>query len=592
MKTERTVIKGGEFLLKTVAADSIFTPENYTEEQQMLRGAVRDFLNREIEPYKEIFDSKEGVEKAPEILEKMGRLGFLAISVPESIGGMGCDIKTDLAASEIMSEGFSFSQTLGVQRGLGVNTILFYGTDAQKNKYLNDILIGKLKCSYCLTEPGAGSDANSGKTKATLSEDGKHYILNGQKMWITNAGFADVFSVFCKIEDDENISCLLIEKEWGVQLGPEENKMGIHGSSTRQVFFDNVRVPIENLLGERNKGFKIAMNALNMGRLMIGVAGSAIGKRAFNLGVQYANQRVQFKKAIVSFGAIQEKIANMAIHIYALESGWNRLAGDMDALYEEYVTQGIDPLTTKQKVAQEFAAECSMIKVFGSEVEQFVVDEALQMHGGMGYSGDSEISIHYRNIRGNRIYEGTNEINRLVIPGTILKYAVKGKLPLMEHAMKVFQELQSDTLTPADSDEPLEKFTFDFLANCKKAVMLICGQAMQKFQQDIQDEQEVLSRLADCITQVYLLEAVLLRTIKSKQQNQKIREAISLLFMNLSSDLIKAAGKEVIFAATEGDMALSSIKSINRLVQLPVYDIIATRKVIAAHFIEENQYKI
>jgi len=278
-----------------------------------------------------------------------------------------------------------------VQRGLGVNTILFYGTEAQKAKYLDDILVGKLKCSYCLTEPGAGSDAGSGKTKATLSEDGKHYILSGQKMWITNAGFADIFSVFCKIEDDDNLSCLIVEKEWGVVLGPEENKLGIHGSSTRQVFFDNVKVPVANLLGERNKGFKIAMNALNMGRLMIGVAGSAIGKRSFNIGIQYANQRIQFKKPISSFGAIQEKIAKMAVKLYALESGWNRLGGDMDILFDKFIAQGIDPLTTKQKVAQEFAAECSMIKVFGSEVEQFVVDEALQMHGGMGFSGDSVI---------------------------------------------------------------------------------------------------------------------------------------------------------------------------------------------------------
>ncbi|MEW7289236.1 acyl-CoA dehydrogenase family protein [Aquimarina sp. 2304DJ70-9] len=592
MESKLKTMKGGEFLIKTSDPNTIFTPEDYTEEHHMLREAIRDFINKEIEPLKEVFDSKEGIEVTPKILEKLGALGFLAISAPESIGGMGCDIKTDLAASEIMSESFSFSQTLGVQRGLGVNTILFYGTEAQKAKYLDNILTGKLKCSYCLTEPGAGSDANSGKTKAVLSEDGKHYILNGQKMWITNAGFADIFSVFCKIEGDENLSCLIVEKEWGVKLGVEENKLGIHGSSTRQVFFENVKVPVENLLGERNKGFKIAMNALNMGRLMIGIAGSAIGKRTFRLGVQYANQRIQFKKPISSFGAIQEKIAKMATYIYAIESGWNRLAGDMDVLFDEFIADGLEPLKAKQQVAQEFAAECSMIKVFGSEIEQFVVDEALQMHGGMGFSGESEISIHYRNIRGNRIYEGTNEINRLVIPGTIMKYALKGKLPLMQSAMQAFQDLQSGNLNPADKNKPFGEFAFDFLNNCKKAALLISGQAMQKFQQDIQEEQEVLSRLADIITQLYVLEGVILRTLKNKEKNKAIREAISSTFMHESSDLIKVAAKEIISAVADGDMALMTIKAINKLVQLPVSNIIADRRTIAAHFIQENQYKI
>ncbi len=592
MNSKLDIIKGGEFLIKTSDPSTVFTPEDYTEEQHMLRGAIRDFINKEIEPLKQTFDSKDGIEITPSILEKLGELGFLAISVPESIGGMGCDIKTDLAASEIMSDSFSFSQTLGVQRGLGVNTILFYGTKAQKEKYLDYILSAKLKCSYCLTEPGAGSDANSGKTKAVLSDDGKHYILNGQKMWITNAGFADIFSVFCKIEDDENLSCLIVEKEWGVKLGVEEHKLGIHGSSTRQVFFEDIKVPVENLLGERNKGFKIAMNALNMGRLMIGIAGSAIGKRAFRLGVQYANQRIQFKKPISSFGAIQEKIAKMATKIYAIESGWNRLAGDMDNLYDEFIAEGIEPLKAKQQVAQEFAAECSIIKVFGSEIEQFVVDEALQMHGGMGFSGDSEISIHYRNIRGNRIYEGTNEINRLVIPGTIMKYALKGKLPLMQSALQAFQDLQSGNLIPANSTKPFGEFALHFLDNCKKSAILVSGQAMHKFQQAIQEEQEVLSRLSDIITQVYTLEGVLLRTLKCKNQNQDIREAMCKIYMHAVADHLKIAAKEVVFATTKEDTASTTLKAINRLIQLPVHNIIEDRRAIATHFIQENKYKI
>lgn len=379
MNTTNKITKGGGFLVETIAPDSIFTPEEYTEEQEMLRKSIRDFINQEIEPNKEIFDSKAGIALAPEKLEKFGALGFLGLSVPEKFGGFGCDIKTDLAASEVMSDSFAFAQTLGIQRGLGVNTILFYGNKDQQSKYLEGIISGKIKCSYCLTEPGAGSDANSGKTKAVYSEDGKHFILNGQKMWITNSGFADVFSVFCKIEDDPHLSCLIVEKEWGVKLGAEEKKLGIHGSSTRQVFFENVKVPVENLLGERNKGFKIAMNALNMGRLSVGIAGCAISKRGFKLGVSYANERIQFGKPISSFGAIQEKIAKMACNIFALESAWNRLGGDMDNLIEMSLEQGVDILSAKQKAAEEFAIECAMIKIMGSEIEAFVVDEALQM---------------------------------------------------------------------------------------------------------------------------------------------------------------------------------------------------------------------
>ncbi|MCK8523735.1 acyl-CoA dehydrogenase family protein [Aquimarina sp. D1M17] len=593
METKSTTVKGGEFLIRSSLPESVFTPEDYTEEHKMLRDAIRDFINKEIEPLKETFDSKEGTKLAPEILEKLGELGFLAISAPESIGGMGCDIKTNLAASEVMSDSFSFSQTLGVQRGLGVNTILFYGSNEQKTKYLDKILTGKLKCSYCLTEPGAGSDANSGKTKATLSEDGKHYILNGQKMWITNAGFADIFSVFCKIDDDENLSCLIVEKEWGVQLGAEENKLGIHGSSTRQVFFENVKVPVENLLGERDKGFKIAMNALNMGRLMIGIAGSAISKRAFNLGVQYANQRVQFKKPIASFGAIQEKIAKMAVGIYTLESGWNRLGGDMDVLLEEFKSNGgVDALKAKQQVAQEFAAECSIIKVFGSEVEQFVVDEALQIHGGMGFSGESEISMHYRNIRGNRIYEGTNEINRLVIPSTILKYAMKGKLPLMQLSMETFQEVQAGNLEPITTHTNFQETASSFLEHCKKAFFLISGQAIQKFQQEIQEQQQVLSKLSDIISQIYMLESVILRTLKTKEEHRDIPEAISKLLMNESADRIKIAAKEVTFTSVETDMAAMTLKTIGKLLQLPGYDVISLRRKVATYFIKENQYNI
>jgi len=366
---EKKAIKGGEFLLTKSDYLTVFTPEDYTEEQKMFRSSMRDFLNKEVEPIKEKFDTKEGTELAPGLLEKMGELGFHGIGVPEEYGGLNCDMKTELAFGEIASDSFAFSQSIGVHTGLGVYPILLYGTEEQKKRYLNDIVTAKIKCSYCLTEPGSGSDANSGKTKAIFNQGQSHYILNGQKMWITNSGFADVFFVFCKIEDDENLSCLIVHKEWGVKLGAEEKKLGIHGSSTRQVFFENVEVPVENLLGERNKGFKIAMNALNAGRIKIGVANTAIGKRAFKLGINYANERIQFGEKIANFGAIKEKIATMAARLYGLESSWNRSAQHIDEDYEELVAQGQDKLEAKIKSCAEYAMECAIIKVYGSEVE-------------------------------------------------------------------------------------------------------------------------------------------------------------------------------------------------------------------------------
>jgi len=590
MEKNKELIKGGSFLLKESLPENLFSPEDHTEEQTMLRNSIRNFLDKEIEPNKEIFDSAEGVLLAPEKLEKLGDLGFLGLSVPEEQGGFGSDIKTDLVASEIMSDSFSFSQTLGIQRGLGINTILFYGNKDQKEKYLEGIINGKIKCSYCLTEPSAGSDAMSGKTKAVYSEDGKHFILNGQKMWITNSGFADVFSVFCKIEDDPKLSCLLVEKEWGIKLGVEEKKLGIHGSSTRQVFFEDVKVPIENLLGERNKGFKIAMNALNMGRLMIGIAGSAIAKRAFRLGVSYANQRIQFGKPISSFGAIQEKIAKMATYIFALESAWHRLGGDMDMLMDYERSNGVDQLTAKQKVAAEFATECAIIKVVGSEVEQFVVDEALQIHGGMGFSGESEISVLYRNIRGNRIYEGTNEINRLVIPGTILKKGFSGELPLMEEIMSKFAALKNGELSVIPNSPAAEDFTKKIIANIKTVAILSIGIAAQKYQGEIKNAQEVLSRLADILSHTYLIESSILRS--QKETSSPIHRDLMLLYIYDKMELMKTDVKELVFNCSTEKEALDNFKGLKKLIELPYLDLINLRRKVAAHFIDQNYYKL
>ena len=586
---EKKAIKGGEFLLIKSDYTTIFTPEDYTEEQKMFRRSMRDFLNKEVEPIKEKFDSKEGTEIAPILLEKMGELGFHGIGVPEEYGGLNCDMKTELAFGEIASDSFAFSQSIGVHTGLGVYPILLYGTEEQKKRYLNDIVTAKIKCSYCLTEPGAGSDANSGKTKALFNQDQTHFVLNGQKMWITNSGFADVFFVFCKIEDDENLSCLIVHKEWGVKLGAEEKKLGIHGSSTRQVFFENVEVPVENLLGERNKGFKIAMNALNAGRIKIGVANTAIGKRAFKLGVNYANERIQFGEKIANFGAIKEKIATMAARLYGLESSWNRSAQQIDEVYEELVDQGQNKLEAKIKSCAEYAMECAIIKVYGSEVESYIVDEALQIHGGMGFSGESEISVHYRNVRGNRIYEGTNEINRILTPTMLLRKAMKGELPFMERTMTLFQELTSGELKAVVEDNQPLDFVENYIELPKKATLLTTGIAVQKFQQEIKSEQEVLMHLADMMIPLFILESALLR---AQKQQSPLYTNLTLMLMYETSELLSKHAKEVIFASSSDEEAMRNYKGINRLFQLPYRNLKALRREVANHFIARNEYKL
>ena len=586
---EKKAIKGGEFLLTKSDYSTVFTPEDYTEEQKMFRSSMRDFLNKEVEPIKEKFDTKEGTELAPGLLEKMGELGFHGIGVPEEYGGLNCDMKTELAFGEIASDSFAFSQSIGVHTGLGVYPILLYGTEEQKKRYLNDIVTAKIKCSYCLTEPGSGSDANSGKTKAIFNQGQSHYILNGQKIWITNSGFANVFFVFCKIEDDENLSCLIVHKEWGVKLGAEEKKLGIHGSSTRQVFFENVEVPVENLLGERNKGFKIAMNALNAGRIKIGVANTAIGKRAFKLGINYANERIQFGEKIANFGAIKEKIATMAARLYGLESSWNRSAQHIDEVYEELVDQGQDKLEAKIKSCAEYAMECAIIKVYGSEVESYIVDEALQIHGGMGFSGESEISVHYRNVRGNRIYEGTNEINRILTPTMLLRKAMKGELPFMEKTMALFQELMSGQLKAVEEENQPLVLIENFIEIAKKATLLTTGIAVQKFQQEIKSEQEVLMHLADMMIPLFILESALLR---SQKQQASVYTNLTLILMYETSELLSKHAKEVIFASSSNKEAMQNYKGINRLFQLPHRNLKELRREVANHFIVRNEYKL
>ena len=440
---EKQAIKGGEFLIRETNAHEVFVPEEFSEEQKMMAQACQDFVEMEIYPNIEKIDKHEpGLAEG--ILKKAGELGLLGISVPEAYGGLGMDFNTSMLMADIIGSSGAFSTTYGAHTGIGTLPILFYGTDEQKNKYIPRLISGDVASSYCLTEPNAGSDANSGKTKATLTEDGKHYLINGQKIWISNAGFAEIFIVFAKIEDDKNLTAFIVEKEFGgIELNPEENKLGIKGSSTRQVFFNDCKVPVENMLSERGNGFKIAVNILNIGRIKLGAGVIGACKMTTSQAISYANERVQFGKSISSFGAVQHKLAEMAMKTFAIESAAYRAGQNIDDKINSLAAEGMDEKDSKLKGIEQFAIECAIIKILGSESLDYIVDEGVQVYGGMGFSEEAPMARAYRDARITRIYEGTNEINRMLLVGMMLKRAIKGELDLMDPAMAVAKELTS-----------------------------------------------------------------------------------------------------------------------------------------------------
>lgn len=586
-------ITGGEFLIRKTSADEIFIPEEWNEEQVMMKQMCDDFVKNEIEPNLDRIDHmEEGL--MPSIMKKAGELGLLGISVPEELGGMGMDFKTSMLCTEALGAGHSFSVAYGAHTGIGTLPVLYYGTDNQRKQFASMLSTGEWLGCYCLTEPGSGSDANSGKTKAELTEDGKHYKINGQKMWITNGGFADVFTVFAKIGDDENLTAFMLTKDMaGITLNPEEKKMGIKGSSTRQVFFNDVLVPVENMLSERQNGFKIAVNILNIGRIKLagGVLGGA--KATVTDSVRYANERNQFGRPISKYGAIRHKLAQMAIRCYATESALYRATQNIDDAIHALTAGGMDKGQAVLKGIASFAPECAMLKVYGSESLDYVVDEAVQVYGGMGYSAESRVERAYRDSRINRIFEGTNEINRMLTVDMILKKAMKGELDLMGPAMAVANELMSIPDFNEPSENIYERFGA-YVENMKKAVLMIAGSAAQKLMMQLAKEQEILMNIADMATWVYVAESTLLRTEKrAKQvgdaQNKAQEEMMKTLIVDLA-DAIYKAGKDALYSFTEGDEQRMMLMGLKRFTKTEAHNVKESRQYISQQLIEANKY--
>jgi alkylation response protein AidB-like acyl-CoA dehydrogenase len=588
----KKALQGGEFLIRASEPRDIFIPEEFNEEQRMIAQSSREFLEQHVWSQLDRIDSlEEGL--MPNLLDKAGELGLLGISVPEELGGFGKDFLTGMLVTEITGAGHSFSVAIAAHTGIGTLPTLYYGTPEQKQKYVPKLATGEWKACYCLTEPGSGSDANSGKTKATLTPDGKHYLINGQKMWITNGGFADIFTVFAKIDDDKNLTAFIVEKDFGgITLNPEEKKMGIKGSSTRQVFFNDCKVPVENLLGGRENGFKIAVNILNVGRIKL--AGAALGgaKKSVDIAVNYANERIQFGKPISSFGAIQQKLADMATYCYATESATYRCSNDMEKAIEQLKSEGADHASALLKGVEQYAVEAAILKVVGSECLDFVVDEAVQIHGGMGYSAESAIERAYRDSRINRIFEGTNEINRLLTVDMLLKRAMKGQLDLMGPAMQVASELMGipDFSEPDESLLGLEK---GYVANFKKAVLMAAGGAAQKLGLALGDEQEIVMHIADMVIDTYMAESVLLRTQKlvSMRGEAACAEQIAMtqLYIHDAADRIAKNAREAVNAFAEGDERQAMLMGAKRFTKTQPLNTKDLRRVVAKKMIEAGK---
>ncbi|MFC4688513.1 acyl-CoA dehydrogenase family protein [Epilithonimonas pallida] len=595
MSTDTKTLDGGEFLVRDITAQEIFSIEELSEEQKMLRDSAKEFIDKEVVPNKERFEKKD-YAYTEEVMRKIGEMGFLGIAVPEAYGGLGMGFVTTMLACDYLSGSTgSLATAYGAHTGIGTLPILLYGTEAQKQKYLPDLAAGTKFGAYCLTEPDAGSDANSGKTRAKLSEDGKHYIINGQKMWISNAGFADTFTLFAKIDDDKNITGFVInrselENPESLTFGEEEHKLGIRASSTRQVFFNDMKIPVENLLGERNNGFKIALNALNVGRIKLAAACLDAQRRILNYSLNYSSERKQFGVSINTFGAIRKKLAEMATGAFVSEAGSYRAAKNVEDKIEELVAGGMNHEQAELKGVEEFAVECSILKVFVSDLAQHTADEGIQIFGGMGFSEDTPMEAAWRDSRISRIYEGTNEINRLLAVGMLIKRAMQGKIDLLTPAKNVAKELMS--IPSFDIPDYSEYMTEEkeVIKNLKKVFLMVSGSALQKYMMDIEKQQHLLLNASEILNQIYMAESAILRAEKHFSTDS-VEAAMARLNLYKAVEIITTNAKEGIVSFSEGDeqrMMLAGLRRFTKYVNTP--NPIALTEKIAAHFIEKGSY--
>ena len=591
--TQQASLKGGEFIIKPTDAQSIFTPADFTEEQVMMHQTCIDFVAAEVTPLLDRLDNhEEGLMRG--LMEKAGQLGLFGVSIPEQFGGLDMDFPTALRVTEGLGGGHSFPVAFAAHTGIAMLPILYFGNDEQKAKYLPGLTDGTLMGSYCLTEPGSGSDALSAKTKAVLNAEGTHYVMNGQKMWITNAGFADVFIVFAQIDGDQFTGFIVDKDTPGLSLGNEEHKMGIKGSSTRQVFLSDALVPKENVLGEIGKGHLIAFNVLNIGRIKLAAACLGATKMAATLSVKYANERVQFKMPIAKFGAIRYKLAQQAIRIYAAESAIYRAGADIYRMEQQLMAEGKGANEALLGAAREFAVECAILKVEGSEVLDYVVDEGVQIYGGYGFSADYPMDRAYRDSRINRIFEGTNEINRLLAVDMILKKGLKGEIDLMGPAQAVQQELMSIPSMSQDDETGLFAKELKTIANLKKAILMVAGSAVQKFTATLAKEQELLMNIADMSIKVYIAESTILRV--EKEASAKGEEALSVeadiarVYLADAVDLVEKAAKDAIGSMAEGDEQRLLLMGLKRFTKAELINVKESRRRIAAKLITANEY--
>ena len=594
---DKDILRGGQFLVKETACEDVFTLEDLTEEQRMMRESTKEFVDRELWAHWERFEQKD-YAYTEETMRKAGELGLLSVAVPEEFGGMGMGfVSTMLVCDYISGANGSFSTAFGAHTGIGTMPITLYGTEEQKQKYVPKLASGEWFGAYCLTEPGAGSDANSGKTKAVLSEDGTHYKITGQKMWISNAGFCSLFIVFARIEDDKNITGFIVENDPanGITLGDEEKKLGIHSSSTRQVFFNETKVPVENMLSERGNGFKIAMNALNVGRIKLAAACLEAQRRVINESVNYANERIQFKTPIMEFGAIQAKVADMATNCYVDESACYRAAKNIEDRIAIRIANGNSHQEAELKGVEEYAIECSILKVAVSEHVQQTSDEGIQIFGGMGFSADTPMESAWRDARISRIYEGTNEINRMLAVGMLVKKAMKGHVDLLGPATAVGEELMG--IPSFDTPDYSELFAEekDLIKRLKKVFLMVAGSAVQKFGPDLEKHQQLLMAASDILIQAYLAESTLLRTEKNVkrfgEESQKTQIAMTKYGLYRAVDIVSDKAKEAIVSFAEGDeqrMMLMGLKRFTKYTNHP--NVVALRTEIAKAVAEKNSY--